>query len=269
YLSTPSLSAQDYEPVLAELTTQVWQLTQATTLERIMILEQAVAALQAGTLDDSLHQQALTNAHKLIGSLGTLNFDHGSHIARHIEHLLNQARSPLLVPSLTQALTALRTEISTPAPAIAPGSSRSDPGDAPIPEALPSPHKPQILILDDDPQILLIVKTLLAVHNVQVTGLTDPAQIWQSLDSVQPDLLILDIQMPGMDGLQVCQAVREHPQWQWLPIMFLTVQTDRQTMQQGFAVGADDYLSKPIVPEEFWTRVHNRLKRTQVLRHSS
>lgn len=263
--ASPAVSAQEYQPVLAELTTQVWQLTKATALERIAILEQAAAALHAGTLGDTLHQQALTSAHKLIGSLGTLNFDRGSRLARKIERLLKCSPTPDLVRSLTQALTALRSEIGVEAQ---PTHASLVPDRPAIPEKLLE-SKSHILVVDDDLQILRVVKNLLELRGLQVTTIDNPAQIWQVLESVQPDLLILDIQMPQMSGLQVCQAIRSHPQWQWLPIMFLTVQPDRQTIQQGFAAGADDYVSKPIVPEDLWIRVHNRLQRTQILRNST
>ncbi|MEL7502590.1 MAG: response regulator [Cyanobacteria bacterium J06554_6] len=125
----------------------------------------------------------------------------------------------------------------------------------------------QILAVDDDPLILKALRSLLAPWGIAVTGLDTPQQFWQVLTATQPDLLILDVEMPDFTGIELCQAVRTDSHWQNLPILFLTAHRDAETVQQIFRAGADDYLSKPIVGPELLTRILNRLERRR-LRHS-
>ncbi len=131
-------------------------------------------------------------------------------------------------------------------------------------------HKPEpfkVLVVDDDPLITAILKGCLEPQGIQLTGLTDSTQLWDQLNEMQPDLLILDVNMPDINGFELCQTVRHDPQWNWLPIMFLTAQADFQTQQQAFMAGADDLLIKPIEPTELSTRVLNRLQRSQAYRN--
>ena len=124
----------------------------------------------------------------------------------------------------------------------------------------------KILVVDDDPSILAALRTLLEPWGLQVTALSDPQQFWQILEVTSPDLLILDIKMPHLSGVELCQVVRNDARWSELPIIFLTAHTDAQTVNQVFAVGADDFVSKPIVGPELVTRIINRLDRIRALR---
>lgn len=121
----------------------------------------------------------------------------------------------------------------------------------------------KILIVDDDPQVLLSLKLTLQSRGFQVTTLDDPQQFWQVLKSVSPDLLVLDIEMPEISGIELCQVLRSDRSWQQLPVLFLTVRQDPQTQRQAFAVGADDYICKPIVGSELANRILNRLERSR------
>jgi diguanylate cyclase (GGDEF)-like protein len=124
----------------------------------------------------------------------------------------------------------------------------------------------KVLAVDDDPQILAALRVLLEPQGMHLTCLEDPTYFWETLKSVQPDLLILDIMMPNVSGVELCQSVRQDVEWNWLPILFLTARTDAEMLQQVFASGADDCVIKPILPEELSVRVLNRLKRSQLLR---
>jgi diguanylate cyclase (GGDEF)-like protein len=124
----------------------------------------------------------------------------------------------------------------------------------------------KVFAVDDDPEFLLALKAVLEPQGIQLNCLENPYQFWETLKSVQPDLLILDINMPGINGFELCQSVRQDFQWNWLPILFLSAYTDAATVQQVFAIGADDYLAKPLVPIELSTRILNRLKRSRLLR---
>ncbi|WNC86449.1 diguanylate cyclase [Thermosynechococcus sp. QKsg1] len=123
-----------------------------------------------------------------------------------------------------------------------------------------------ILTVDDDAVTLAILKRLLEPWGMSVTSLQDPDQFWDVLEATNPELVILDVQMPGINGLELCQVVRNDPHWNQLPILFLTATTDPALVTQLFAAGADDFVSKPIVGPELMTRIINRLERTRLLK---
>jgi DNA-binding response OmpR family regulator/HPt (histidine-containing phosphotransfer) domain-containing protein len=116
-----------------------------------------------------------------------------------------------------------------------------------------------VLALDDDPKIGALLQVLLTPWGIKVTTINDPQCFWQTLESIKPDFLILDVEMPDVNGMEICQVVRNDPHWSELPILFLTVHSDANIINQVFAVGADDFVSKPIVGPELVTRIINRL----------
>ncbi len=124
----------------------------------------------------------------------------------------------------------------------------------------------QVMMVDDDPQILDFVTSLLLPWGLVVTPLSDPQKFWQTLTVSQPELLILDIEMPQFDGLELCQVVRNDLDWGDLPVIFLTAHTEPEVINQVFAAGADDFVNKPIVGPELVVRVLNRLERTRLQR---
>jgi diguanylate cyclase (GGDEF)-like protein len=97
-----------------------------------------------------------------------------------------------------------------------------------------------------------------------VFTLVDPRLFWEVFNEILPDVLVLDVEMPYVDGLALCQVVRSDLQWSHIPILFLTAHTDAATKHQVFEVGADDYVSKPIVGPELVTRILNRLERSRL-----
>ncbi|WP_414583959.1 response regulator [Scytonema sp. PCC 10023] len=121
----------------------------------------------------------------------------------------------------------------------------------------------KIMVVDDDPVVLNHVKSLLLPLGFQVTTLQQPQHFWKELETFSPELLILDIEMPNFNGIELCQVVRTDSRWNHLPVLFLSVHSDAKIVRQVYAVGADDYLRKPIVEQELITRVLNRLERTQ------
>ena len=121
--------------------------------------------------------------------------------------------------------------------------------------------RPKVMIVDDDPISLAILQVLLNRWEIEVITLQNSKQFWQVLESTSPDLLILDLVMPEYSGIDLCQAVRTAPLWHDLPIVFLSTHNDRDTVRQFFAAGADDYLSKPVVETDLYTRILSRLER--------
>ncbi|ARV58209.1 multi-component transcriptional regulator [Nostocales cyanobacterium HT-58-2] len=124
----------------------------------------------------------------------------------------------------------------------------------------------KVMVVDDDPVVLNHVKNLLFPWGFQVTTLQHPEHFWKILEATTPELLILDIEMPDFNGIELCQVVRNDSRWSHLPILFLSVHSDEKTVQNVYAVGADDYVRKPIEEQELITRVLNRIDRTQMRR---
>ncbi len=118
-----------------------------------------------------------------------------------------------------------------------------------------------VLAVDDDPKILEVLQKLLKHWGITIKTLVEPQKFWETLEEIQPDLLILDVEMPGFSGIELCNQVRNHSRWSELPILFLTVHNQSEIVNQVFSVGADDFVSKPIVGPELVTRIVNRLER--------
>jgi DNA-binding response OmpR family regulator len=378
---------------LGRSVSEIWQRTKGMSLQRVKLLTQVVQALKTGSLTPDLQQQAIQNAHKLAGSLGTFGFEEGSHLAQQLESVLQSslnkltptaqrralsrieplvtalqqmlgeddpvvehpgpehevtpihiaATQPLLLicerdQALIEAITAqapahhLRTRVATTLdmarqqcqqerPSVAlidfallRAEYLQESGQAFLTELQKPPFvpvvllstddsskdrveavhvggqlflkkpmqaeailqaitrliesaqikPPKVLLVDDDPLIAQVLSTCLKPQGIQLIGLQDPTQFWETLRSVHPDLLILDVNMPDINGLELCQTVRCDRDWNWLPIVFLTAQTDQQTQKQVFLAGADDLILKPIEPVELPTRIFNRLRRARL-----
>lgn len=124
----------------------------------------------------------------------------------------------------------------------------------------------RILVVDDDTRTLALMRSLLRPWGLQVNTLSDPRRFWETLETCDPDLLILDVEMPHRDGIELCRVVRNDSRWASLPILFLTAHTEPEVLNQVFAAGADDFVGKPVVGPELVTRIINRLERIRLLR---
>jgi diguanylate cyclase (GGDEF)-like protein len=122
------------------------------------------------------------------------------------------------------------------------------------------------LIVDDDPTVLDLMTLLLRAHDVELFTLLEPLRFWDTLKEVEPELLILDFDMPGLSGPELCRTVRNDPRWAHLAVIFVTARTDAESVERVFNAGADDYVAKPIVGPELVTRVSNRLERLRLHR---
>ena len=122
----------------------------------------------------------------------------------------------------------------------------------------------RLLAVDDDPQMLGLLEALLAGRGLHVHPVGDAAAFWRELGRVLPDLVVLDLDMPGLDGVDLCRALRSDPRWSTLPVLFLTGRTDPESVRALFAAGADDYVPKPVVGPELLMRIENRLERARL-----
>ncbi len=119
----------------------------------------------------------------------------------------------------------------------------------------------KVMVVDDDTEHLRSLPDLLAPWEFKVTTLDNSQEFWTVLESVLPDVLLLEVNIPRINGLELCQKLRNNPKWQGLPVLFLSTITDVSTQHLAFSVGADDYLCKPIEAIDLANRIHNRLQR--------
>ena len=124
----------------------------------------------------------------------------------------------------------------------------------------------RILAIDDDASILLVLEAILGGAGFEVAVLDDPLAVWAALERTRPDLVVCDVDMPGLDGVDLCRTIRADARWQSLPLLFLTGHSDAETVSKLFAAGADDYVSKPVLGPELLARVRNRLERVVLQR---
>jgi two-component system OmpR family response regulator len=119
--------------------------------------------------------------------------------------------------------------------------------------------KTTVVAADDDPQLLRLVTRNLQMDGYEVIAASDGQQALELIEAHMPDLVLLDLMMPKLDGFAVCQRVREFSN---LPIIILTARGADQDKIRGLDLGADDYLTKPFSVEELLARVHAVLRRS-------
>ena len=128
------------------------------------------------------------------------------------------------------------------------------------------PTAASILAVDDDPVALEALRRCLEADGFAVTTLSDPSGLWGALAAESPDLVLLDVDMPQIDGLELCRVLRADARHARLPVLFLTGARDAETVRAIFDAGADDYVAKPIIGAELSARIRNRLQRTRLMR---
>ncbi|MCE9668294.1 diguanylate cyclase [Myxococcus stipitatus] len=128
------------------------------------------------------------------------------------------------------------------------------------------PERSRVLVVDDDLEAIAVLVHALASDQVEVVGLSDAHRLMESLAEHRPDLLLLDVQMPGPSGFDLCRILRSTPEWQELPVLLITAHLGLEFRLAAFQAGADDYISKPVLREELRARVQARLERARLSR---
>jgi diguanylate cyclase (GGDEF)-like protein len=127
----------------------------------------------------------------------------------------------------------------------------------------------RVLCVDDDPLVLGQLKTTLNSMGLQTRGLYEPQRFWDELEAWVPDMILLDLDMPCVGGLELCRALRASARWGELPIIMITARDDHDTKFRVFRAGADDFIAKPFLEPELRQRISNRLGRSRVERDES
>lgn len=117
-----------------------------------------------------------------------------------------------------------------------------------------------ILVIDDEPDNFDVIETLLHGAGYQLNYAPSGQKAISCLPSFQPDVILLDVMMPDLDGIQVCQQIKANPQWQAVPIIMITALTAKEDLAQCLAAGADDFISKPVNGLELRARVNSMLR---------
>ncbi|MDV6011571.1 MtrAB system response regulator MtrA [Haloechinothrix sp. LS1_15] len=120
--------------------------------------------------------------------------------------------------------------------------------------------KARVLVVDDDPALAEMLTIVLRGEGFEPTVVADGTQALPTLRELKPDLVLLDLMLPGMNGIDVCKAIREESN---VPVVMLTAKSDTVDVVLGLESGADDYIVKPFKPKELVARVRARMRRTE------
>jgi DNA-binding response OmpR family regulator len=260
-----SQSSADLQTQYLLFLNETWSTDKPKILAQLQVFAQTITALQLGSLDAQLHEQAKHTAHKVAGTLGTFGLHQGMTLARQLEQVLDsqdrwQSHHAVSIKALAHALQQEIQQTDAIQSLQILGADQA--------LALPlllgdTATETKVMVVDDDQIWLRSLPQLLSPWGFKLTTLADTQQFWTVLQAVMPDVLILDINLPETNGFELCQALRSDPHWQRLPVLFLSVLSDRVTQNQAFTVGADDYLCKPVVGIDLATRILNRLQRVR------
>ncbi|MDY6796235.1 MAG: response regulator [Actinomycetota bacterium] len=123
--------------------------------------------------------------------------------------------------------------------------------------------KEKVLIVDDDATIVNLLATILEMDGFQPCKASSGEEAFESIDKEPPDLVLLDIMMPEMDGLEFLSRLRSNPMTEQIPVVILTVLSDREDVLEGWLRKADGYVTKPFDPRELEKTLRNVLDRSE------
>ena len=120
----------------------------------------------------------------------------------------------------------------------------------------------RVLLVDDDEVNLMLTAIALRERGFEVIEVVDGATALEQVDALEPDLIVLDALMPGLDGFDTCRALRADVRTAFVPILMLTASADQDSRTKGYLIGTDDYMAKPFLPVDLKLRIARLLRRT-------
>ena len=156
---------------------------------------------------------------------------------------------------------------ATPAtirPAIV-ASRRPSGMNAPRPDQAPAPNAAKVLVVDDNNQVRSAVTRFLRLHGFQVEVAADGRTALAELQRQTYDFVLLDVDMPGMDGFEVCRRIKGDPNHTFTPVIMLTALDSSEDRIKGAEAGADGYLAKPVAPAELIARVKAGVRQRELV----
>ena len=130
------------------------------------------------------------------------------------------------------------------------------------------PADSRILIVDDAPVNIQALSSMLRDKGYQISIATNGRQALEVLAVVRPDLILLDVMMPELDGFETCARIKANPAWRDMPVIFLTARSETGDIVRGFELGAVDYVAKPFHAHELLARVHTHLAMARLRREN-
>ena len=127
---------------------------------------------------------------------------------------------------------------------------------------------PLIQIIDDDVTMLILLKEALESKGLMVMTNTEPKKAVSLYYDLQPDCLVIDVDLPSKDGFQLLESIQQHNHKQFIPKVAISAEIDRKTRMNAYEMGADDFIEKPIEIEEFLVRINRQLQRKQIFDQS-
>ena len=128
----------------------------------------------------------------------------------------------------------------------------------------PDCDRPKILVVDDHPSSRMTAVALLSVEGYEVLEADSGPRALERVTEINPDLILLDVMMPGMDGFEVCRRLKEDEQTRLIPVVFITALNDKRSRIMGIEVGGDDFLSKPFDRLELSARVKSLVRQKRL-----
>ena len=122
-------------------------------------------------------------------------------------------------------------------------------------------QNPRILAVDDDPEFTDILRGILPPSGFDVTAVENAELAWEELASLNPDLILLDVEMPAIDGIELCQALRSDERYWGTPVLILASVQNTARVQQAFIAGADGFVKKPVIATELIAQISTHLER--------
>jgi two-component system cell cycle response regulator len=168
-----------------------------------------------------------------------------------LDELLVRVRSLVKLKKLQDRLK--QAEAASPLP--------TSPAVTPMPTPFEPRRQPVILVVEDDERIIKICATVLGTGGYQVVSAPDGAGMFVAIEREAPDLIILDLMLPGMDGVEILAKIKEMPLARDVPVIILTAIGDLKTKVKTLYIGADDYLVKPVSSLELLARVRANLRK--------
>jgi DNA-binding response OmpR family regulator len=124
----------------------------------------------------------------------------------------------------------------------------------------------RVLIIDDDIDLTTFYRLALESVNMEAVVENDPLNALEALKKFEPDLILLDVNMPNCNGIELATIIRQYQQYDLIPIVFLTTEWRKDTKLASINLGSDDFLSKPIAPWYLVETLRSRIKRARILR---
>lgn len=124
-------------------------------------------------------------------------------------------------------------------------------------------HKPKILLIEDEEDIAALIKLQAEISGYKLVAFVDGLNGYEAVEREKPDIIVLDIMLPGQNGLDVCRKIKSHAHLKTIPIIMISAKSEETDVVLGLELGADDYVAKPFSPRVLFSRINAVLRRNR------